>query len=153
VAAGGARTPVPFTRAGEVTELPSLAELKSGATFQTLGAPFQLAPELRPTGIAPSTRVAPGDIVAALAQANAAIQKIAGVLAMAAPKMTAAYFPDAGGGQVVFAGGRAAPLPSTPAPNIGPILYFEPAAWPGAQMVVLARAPSRILLGGHPKKA
>jgi hypothetical protein len=152
IAANGARTPVPFDRIGEVMRLPSLAELKSGAMFECAGAPFRLGVELRPAG-APALRVDPNEIAAALAQANAAIQKIAGVLAMAAPKLTAAYFPDAGGGQVLLADGRAAPLPVTTAPVVGPVPYFEPASAAGARAVVLARMPSRVLLGGHPKKA
>ncbi|HEY1750044.1 MAG TPA: hypothetical protein VGG29_02205 [Caulobacteraceae bacterium] len=152
VAANGARTPVPFDRAGEVMRLPSLGELRSGATFECAGAPFRLGLELRLAG-APAARIDPAAVVAGLAQANAAIHKLAGVLAMAAPRLTAAYFPDAVAGQVVLADGRAAPLPVTTAPVVGPVPYFEPASAAGARAVVLARAPSRVLLGGHPRKA
>ena len=37
-------------------------------------------------------------------------------------------------------------------PNMGQIAYFEPAKI-AAKAVVFAKAPSRVLLGGHPKGA
>jgi hypothetical protein len=152
VAPGGARTPVAFDGAGRVTRLPSLAELKSGASFEPVGAAFKLGLELR-CAAAASAHIDPAELVAALAQANAAIVKLAGVLAVAVPKLTTAFFPDSGGGQAVMADGRTAPLLVFAAPIIGPVPYFEPAAAVGAKAVLLAHAPSRILLGGHPKKA
>jgi hypothetical protein len=147
----GAHTPVAFDRAGNVTRLPSLAELKSGATVQIDGAPFQLALELRPA-TPPSIRIDVAALAQSLAQVNAAAAKVAGALSFVVPKLTAAYFPDSAGGQAMMADGRLSPLPVVPAPVIGPVPYFEPASLAGARAVVFARPPSRILLGGHPKK-
>jgi hypothetical protein len=149
VAANGARTPVAFDRQGAVTRLPSLADLKT-AQFEIAGATFKLAPELR-CAMAPAVRLDPATLALALAQVNAAVQKVAGALSMITPKLTAAYFPDAGGGQTLMGDGRTTPLPVFTAPIFGPIAYFEPAKAVGAKAVLLTRAPSRILLGGHPK--
>ena len=151
IASNGARTPVAFDRIGMVVRLPSLAELRSGANVEIDGAPFQLGPELR-CAAAPSTRIDVGDLVASLAQVNAAVVRFAGALSFAVPKLTAAYFPDGAAGQVVMADGRAAPLPVIAVPSIGPVPYIEPASLAGAKAVVFVKAPSRMILGGHPKK-
>jgi hypothetical protein len=152
VAANGACTPLAMDRIGQVLSLPSLAALKSAATLEIAGAAFKLAPEVRPT-IPPSARLDAGQLALALAQLNAAVVKLAGALAVMAPKMTCAYFPDAGSGQALMANGRSTPLPIFPVPILGPVPYFETTTQVGAKTVVLARAPSRILLGPHPKPA
>jgi hypothetical protein len=152
IAANGARTPVAFDRLGVVMRLPSLAELRSAANVEIDGAPFQLGIELR-CATQPSTHIDVGELVASLAQVNLAVAKLAGALSFIVPKLTAAYFPDAAGGQVLMGDGRATALPIYPAPTVGPVLYIEPALLAGAKTIVLAKAPSRIVLGGHPKKA
>ena len=144
--------PLAFDHAGFLTNrLPSLAELKGASQFVIAGQTFRLAPEAR-CAIAPSTRIDVGQLTAALAQANAAIAKIAGPAAMLIPKMTAIYFPDAAGGRAALADGRESPLPVFTVPSMGQIAYFEPAKV-AAKAVVFAKAPSRVLLGGHPRGA
>jgi hypothetical protein len=152
IAAGGARTPLALDAHGVVEHAPSLAQLKSGAMLEVDGPPTMLGIELR-AAAAPATRVDVVELAAALAQANAAIAKLAGALSFAAPKLTAAYFPDAGQGRAMTGDGRASPLPVFSAPIIGAVAYFEPASLAGAKLVLLDRTPSRILLGGHPKPA
>jgi hypothetical protein len=148
---GGGAVPLSFDRAGFVTRLPSLAELKGGGDFVIAGQPFKLQLEARCT-IAPSTRIDAAELAAALAQANAAIAKVAGPFA-GILKVTATYFPDGAGGRAVLADGRESPLPMFNVPNFGPTAFFEPEKTAGARAVVFAKAPSRILLGGHPKGA
>jgi len=150
VTANGARTPVVLDGAGLVLHLPTLAELKSAAVLEVEDPTLRLGLELRPV-IALSTRVDVGALVLAMAQVNAAVAKLAGPLSIVAPKLTCAYFPDSGGGSALLADGRTTPLPVTPAPFIGPVPYFDSAAAAGARTVLLARTPSRILLGAHPK--
>ena len=152
IVAGGAAVPLAFDHAGFVTHLPSLAELKSNADLVMTGAPFKLQLEAR-CAIAPSTHIDPNELAAALAQANAAVAKIAGPMAAIIPKLTAAFFPDAGGGHALFADGHQAPLAVFNAPALGPVPFFEPGKAAGAKAVLLTKAPSRILLGGHPKGA
>lgn len=152
VAANGARTPMTVDAHGVVERLPSLAELRSRATIEVDDPQVVLGTELR-AALPSSTRVDVGEIAAALAQVNAAIVKLAGALSFVAPKFTAAYFPDAGEGRAMTGDGRAEVLPLFTAPVLGPVPYFEPASLSGARLVVLDRPPSRVLLGGHPKKA
>jgi hypothetical protein len=153
VAANGARTPIGFDRAGIMTtRLPDMALMKSGAHLEIDGAPFELGPELR-CSTPPATHVDVRDLTLALAQVNAAVVKFAGALSLVIPKFTAAYFPDAGAGQALMADGRTTALPAFSWPAIGAVSYIEPAMLTGARSVVFTRAPSRILLGGHPKKA
>src|SRR5262249_7289440 len=125
---------------------------KGPAQLVFQGQPFTLGLELR-AAMPPSTRIDAAELSATLAQLNAAIAKVAGALGALVPKMTAAYFPDAGGGHAVMADGRESPLPVVNVPIVGPIAFFEPARVAGAKAVVFAKAPSRILLGGHPKGA
>jgi hypothetical protein len=153
VGPGGAAVPLAFDHAGFLTtRLPSLPELKGAGQFVIAGQTFKLLPEAR-CAIAASTRIDAGELAAALAQANAAIAKIAGPAAMLIPKMAAAFFPDATGGRAVLANGKESPLPVFNAPAFGPVAFFEPAKIAGAKAVVFAKAPSRVLLGGHPKGA
>jgi hypothetical protein len=150
VAANGVRTPIVFDRQGIVTRPPDLATLKSGAHVEVDSTPFQFGPELRCVA-QPSTRIDVGELTLALAQVNKAIAKLAGALSLIAPKLTVAYFPDAGAAQALMADGRTATLPAFTFPAVGAVSYIEPSALIGARTVVLARAPSRILLGGHPR--
>jgi hypothetical protein len=151
VGPGGAAVPLAFDRAGFLTtRLPSLAELRGASQFVIAGQAFKLAPEAR-CAIAPAIRIDAAELAAALAQANAAIAKAAGPAAMLIPKMTATYFPDAAGGRAQLANGKESPLPVVGVPNFGPVAFFEPAKSAGARAVVFAKAPSRVLLGGHPK--
>lgn len=152
VGPGGQRTPLALDRDGRVTRLPTLEELHGGGTleFDDAAGGVRLGLELRPA--APiSTHVDPADLNLSIAQANAAAASIAGVMSFVVPKLDTVYFPGAGGGQTVFAGGRAAPLPITVNQIVGPMPYFTPASSAGARDVVLARTPSRMLIGPRPK--
>jgi hypothetical protein len=150
VAANGVRTPIAFDRQGNVTRLPDLATLKSGARVEIASAPFQLFPELR-CATPPTIRIDVAQLAVALAQVNNAVVKFAGALSLVIPKFTAAYFPDAGVGQAIMADGRSAALPAFMYPSVGRVAYIEPATLAGARAVVFAKAPSRIVLGSHPK--
>jgi hypothetical protein len=147
VAPSGVRTPIGLDRDGWVTRLPNLAQLKNDRVEMN-GAPFEFALEMRPT-VAPAKRLDPEALALALAQLNAGIAR-SGSLAFLAPKMTVAYFVDAGGGEAVLDGGRTLALPVARAPAIGPVPYFEPARAASAKALLLAKTPSRILLGSHP---
>lgn len=152
IAPNGARTPMIFDHIGAVARLPSLAELKSAANVEIDSAPFQLGVELR-CATAPSTRIEVAELVASLAQVNLAVSRVTGALSLIIPKLTAAYFPDAVGAQALMGDGHVVALPVYTAPIIGQVPYIEPGMLAGAKTVMLARAPSRIVLGGHPKKA
>ncbi|MGH6956738.1 MAG: hypothetical protein ACREEW_08765 [Caulobacteraceae bacterium] len=147
VAPGGAHLPLPLDREGQVTRLPTLAQLKT-CSLEMIGPPFQFGLEMR--AVAPlATRIDPAELALALTQLNAGIAK-SGSLAFLAPKMTAAYFIDAEDGRAVLGDGRSAALPVFHQHALGAVPYFEPSALAGARALVFARPPSRILLGDKP---
>jgi len=153
IVAGGKRTPLILGRDARVEQLPSLAALKSNATIEFDAAPTDkvgLALALEPN-VPSAAHLDARALAAAIAEAEAAVASIAGVLSFAAPKIQVAMFPGANSGQAELDGGRAAPLPVTDNRFWGSAPYFDPSALAGAHAIVLARAPSRILLGQHPK--
>jgi hypothetical protein len=153
VAADGGRTPLALARDAHVDQLPTLAGLKSSATLQFDAAPSDkvgLALALEPT-MPIAARLDARGLAAAIVQAEAGVTSLAGLLSFAAPKITVAMFPGAGSGQVELDNGYAAPLPVTENPFWGQVPYYDPAQLAGARIIVLARAPSRILLDQHPK--
>ncbi len=153
VAPGGARRPVPIDRTGRIQMLPSLAELRGpeqGAIdFQAgqkvgIGLQVEAHVPLTPT-------IDVHEIQVAIAQAQAAINANAGVLAFAVPKITRAYMIDAGPGRAVFPDGHAAPLPIEPKSFFAGQSYFDAESMASAKSIMLGRAPSRIALGGKPR--
>ena len=143
----GAPQPLPLDAQAQVTHLPTLAQLKSNDALEVWGGgTFHLTAEIRPD-IAPSTHIQIGPIMTALNQVTVALDHIAGVFSFRVPKFNTVVFPDAGGGQAVFAGGRAVSLPVTHQYNsLGPTPYLTVDQMPGVQGVNLARAPSRLFL-------
>jgi hypothetical protein len=150
VAPGGTRTPVAFDADGFVTNIPTLAQLKSRAVFETEGAPFKIGLEVR-AQMPAADRFEAADLALTLAQVNAAVVVFSD--GQPAARLTTSYFPGAGGGAAVFADGRSAPLPIFDFPGLGPIPYFDATRFAGATRVALAKAPSRVLFGGPPHKA
>jgi hypothetical protein len=149
----GARSPVQMDRSGRIIQLPSLAELHGPDMVEIDANPgdkvgLRLETEAR---IAPSQTVDAHELVLALDQAQAAISKQAGLLSFTLPKLTCAYFSDAGSGHAILANGRAVPLPVATGRFFAGTPYFDSMATPDARTVSLAKAPSRILLGGQPR--
>ena len=142
VKVGGVDTPLGPD--GRVLRLPTAEMLrtKQTAVLQAeQGTKFNISMELEPT-LRPSTRMSAAELAAAIDQANRGIKRAAGVIRFAVPKMAGVKFTGAGSGEVLMAGGRRAALPvADGAPR------FEPAAWPGAETIVLARTPSRVEIG------
>ena len=77
------------------------------------------------------------ELAGVVAEGNAVIGKAAGVLALAAPKMTGIEFPKSESGVAVFADGRTQPLPVSDGMPV-----FRPDQMKGAVKVRLAKAPS-----------
>lgn len=140
---GAVKTPIAFNADGQVLHLPTLAQFNSPATVQfDVPADMPLKPrlELHPN-LSPTTRIDAAALRVAITQAGQAVKKMAGPMALMAPKIAAAQFPGAGSGQVVMAPDKMLPLA---AGKFGPL--YDPGAEPTAQAIVLAKAPSRILL-------
>lgn len=148
---GAGAMPLTLDPQGEVTRLPTLGELKSNAVLEVdSGGQFRFATEIRPD-VAPATSIDAGQLALALGQANNAIAQMAGPFDIVAPRLDVILFPDAGSGRALLADGRVAQLPTTGVVKaLGVVPYYEPDALPGARMLSLARAPSRILFAHRP---
>ena len=149
----GARTPLAMDRAGRILDLPSLADLQGPATVEVESNPgdkvgLRLEVEAR---MPMSSNFDAHGLELALGQAQAAISKQAGLLSFAVPKITCAYFNDAGSGHAVLANGRSVALPVANGRFLAGMSYFDSVAMPDARTLSLARTPSRILLGGQPR--
>ena len=137
---------------GRILRLPTAQMLasKQTATFQAReGTKYSINRALEPTS-PPAARMSAAELVAAIDQANRGIKKAAPApMRMVIPKMASVRFLDAGSGEVLMAGGRRAPLPVVEGQP-----RFEPAAWAGAETIVLAKVPSRVQIGSasKPKK-
>lgn len=136
------RTPIGIAPDGRVERLPSATELPRAQIAVEAPPGMKLAMRLDlETTIKPTTDVSPAECALAVHQANAAIRRAAGVLALVAPKVKAATFPGAGAGQAILGDGKSQPLPlikGAPA--------FDPDAIPGARSIHLEHAPSKVSL-------
>ena len=113
------------------------------------GRNFNVNLELLASAPAPARELQAADLSATLSQANAGIRKAAGPIGLVAPKMARVVLSGADSGEAVDAQGRRTPLPRV-AGESGP--YFQPAAMPSASRIVLARAPSKIMLATAAKR-
>ena len=144
--AGGVAFPISIDRLGFVARLPTLADLRSGAQIVFEGEAYRFQLEAR-AALAPSSHPDPAVLTRALAQLNGATGTLAGRFAFLIPRLTAAFFPEGGGGHVGFADGHTAPLPLFQTTFDGPTPYFEPRRFAGATTILLYQAPTRITLG------
>jgi hypothetical protein len=140
---GGKRTPIPVAADGEVERLPTPAELAAHAQVAIDVPPaVKLSNRLSlDTAIPPALEVNASTCAQAIAQANDAVRRAAGVMAMLAPTIKAVTFVGAGSGVAVLADGKAVPLPV-----IGAAPAYDPDAIKGAKTIRLAKAPTLISL-------
>lgn len=148
VASDGTRTSILFAPDRSMTNLPTLQQLKQHIKFEIGGPEFDFELEPR-ANIALANRIEVAAIRQSLAQLNAAIAKFA----EGAPvnPLTAAFFPDAQGGQSVRADGSQKPLPTFKFKAIGPTAYYETRRIPDAVAVTFATPPSPIILAAAPR--
>jgi hypothetical protein len=152
VSADGKRSPLVLERDARVAQLPSLAQLQSSTLEIDVSPAAKVGLALVLEANMPaSTHLDAAALAASIAQAEAGVASIAGVLSFAAPKIVSALFPEAASGQALLDGGRAAPLPTTTNWLWGQMPYYEPSSLAGARTLAFARAPSRILLSDQPK--
>ena len=153
VAPNGSRRPIAIDREGRVLTLPSLSELKGpeqGLLDAPAGQKVGLALEIE-ARVPLSPSIDAHLLQASLGQANAAIQSHAGLLAFAVPKLTCGYLLNSGGGHAVLADGHSIGLPASAKGFFIGQPYFDAEAMGSAKTLALARAPSRIPLGAHPR--
>ena len=145
----GASTPLVLDADGWVTQLPSLDQMKRRDFFEVDGPAFDMVLELRAT-LAPAARLPVSELAAMLAQINAALVTFADGDSNAVDRLTCIYFPDAGAGRAILAGGAERPLPSFDFKLTGPTPYLDTRHPPQALAVALDKAPSRIVVARPP---
>jgi hypothetical protein len=140
---GARRTPLPIRTDGKVERIPTAAEL-AGHAEVLVEAPKGSRLATRPdvdTTIRPGLEISAADCARAIDQFNAQVRRVAGVMAMVAPKAKACTFPGSGSGVAVMVDGKTQPLPlmrGAPA--------LEPDALKGARSVRLANPPTMVSL-------
>ncbi|MFN3229420.1 MAG: hypothetical protein ACK41P_06160, partial [Asticcacaulis sp.] len=145
-------TPVTIGPKGEPSVYPTLEDLKNKAQLQ-FEAPKEpkvsISMELRPTTPA-GTDIPVADLVKAIDQVNNGSRKMAGVLALAVPKMNAIFLFGGTNGRVVMADGSQRTLPTVSA---GKVAVFVPDNHKGAARLVFDTAPEQMQIGPYkPKK-
>jgi hypothetical protein len=140
---GGRTVPLPVSADGRFARLPTLEELRGKAQFSIeaekvsgMGMLLSAAPTARP-----AREMDAAELAAALVQARAGEQKLAGVLAFAMPRLTRVAFEGVTSGEAVGADGRALPLPLAKGRPV-----FDPATLKGAKIVRFPAAPTRLEL-------
>jgi hypothetical protein len=137
----GRRTPLPIAATGQVERLPSAADFSAHAQV-AVDAPkgAKLGTMLDLSAAIPSGQeITAADCALALIQGNAAIHRVAGVMAIMAPHLSAAAFLGAGSGVAVGADGQSRPLPLVKGQPV-----YDPAVLKDVKMLRLAKAPTRI---------
>lgn len=135
----GARTPLPIDDGGLITRVPTLAQLQAKSSVELKapkGSKFSLDMSYLPV-LRSATEYDASELVGVVDEGNRVMGKAAGVLAMAAPKMTGIEFPKSESGVAIFGDGRTQPLPLSDGMPV-----FRPDQLKGAVKVRLAKAPS-----------
>jgi hypothetical protein len=140
IAVGDKRAPLALGPTGKVTHLPSLAQLGNGKLVIGIDPASKINATI---GVEPLTPPAADlgarELAAAVAQAAVGEKKAAGIMAMAMPKLSNVGFVGVPSGEVEFADGRRAPLPT-----VKGLLTYDPAAQPNAKRIHLPKVPDKL---------
>lgn len=153
--ANGRTTPLTVAGDGRITPLPTAAQLANGATVTTTGpatctvgmkikvfSPQGLKQDYDAVGLATGVR-----------QGNAAMARIAGILAFGLPKLDRVTFAGVSDGTVTFTNGQTKALPETSANGDYPAgtPYFVPTQMSGAVKIHLNGVPHAVMFDNPPK--
>ena len=140
---------------GRITPLPTRDQLNSGARIRISG-PASGCYAMKLHVFSPQSNGKTYD-AAALAtgvrQANSAMSRIAGPLALMLPKLDRVYFVGGGNGEAEFAGGQKKPLPRTTSAGEYPLgtPYFVPSQMNGATRLTFSNTVSLAHYDNPPK--
>ncbi len=140
---------------GRITPLPTRDQLNSGARIRISG-PASGSYAMKLHVFSPQSNGKTYD-AAALAtgvrQANSAMSRIAGPLALMLPKLDRVYFVGGGNGEAEFAGGQKKPLPRTTSAGEYPLgtPYFVPSQMNGATRLTFSNTVSLAHYDNPPK--
>lgn len=136
----GDKAPIPVTPEGQLTRLPTLAQItdRTKVLFEGTEGKYGIRICVQPT-VRPAQEMNAQWLEQALAECNVVVKKSAGVFSAVSPKMVQVLFQGAGSGQALLDGGKTAPLPlvrGAPA--------FNPSNLRGAESLKFAKAPYRV---------
>ncbi len=150
----GGDVPLTLGARGEISPLPTLADLKTAQVELTahdgvkLNAMIELVEAMAPAQTLDATTLKKG-----IDQARNGARKAAGLLGAMVPDYESVCFVGAGSGNVILADGKTVPLKVSAAPNNPqhPNPCFTPADMPTARQVVLAHVPSLMPIARRPQ--
>lgn len=144
----GQDTPIRIGADGSLSPLPTRAQLNGGAKV-TISGPKSAGVSMKLRTYStqkPAQTLDAKALAKGITQGNTAARKIAGVLAMAAPKLDRVVFVGGGGGVAVMADGNEQALPTYRGGDYASgTPYFVPAQMPNATQIRLNKTPSVIL--------
>jgi len=132
---------------GRITPLPTLAQLRGGARVIVTGPAKGVAMRVRVYASEPIAKTMPAaPLYKAVQQADSAMRKVGGVLAMTQPKPDRLYFAGSVNARVVMADGSQKALPKSTHADAYPAgtPYLVPGDYPDAVSVTFETLPSRI---------
>ena len=137
---GDKRTPLALGPTGKVGRLPSLAQLAEAKLVIGVDPAAKINATI---GVEPLTPPAADldahELAAAIAQAAVGEKKAVGIMAMAMPKLSNVGFVGVPAGEVEFADGHRAPLPT-----VKGLLTYDPTAQPNARRIRLPKVPDKL---------
>jgi hypothetical protein len=137
---GARRTPIPLRADGKMLRLPTAAELANAKVEFGIDETAKIGLGVGPEpSAAPSADLDARDLALAVSQAASGMKKMAGIMALAVPKVQEVAFLGAGSGEVEFADGHRAPLPLVKGSPT-----YNPANQPNARRIHLARVPAKL---------
>lgn len=140
---------------GRITPLPTREQLNGGAKIRISGpASGSYAMKLHVFSPQPNGRTYDAAALATgVRQANAAMSKIAGPLALMLPKLDRVYFVGGGNGEAEFGNGQKKPLPKTTSAGEYPAgtPYFVPGQMNGATRLTFSSTVSLAHYDNPPK--
>ena len=140
---------------GRITPLPTREQLNGGAKIKISGpASGSYAMKLHVFSTQPNSKTYDANgLTTGIKQANSAMGKIAGALALMLPKLDRVYFVGGGNGEAEFAGGQKKPLPKTTSSGEYPAgtPYFVPSQMNGATRLHFSNTVSLAHYDNAPK--
>ncbi|WP_126423559.1 hypothetical protein [Asticcacaulis excentricus] len=132
---------------GRITPLPTLAQLRGGATVVVNGPEKGVSMRVRVYATeTPAKTMTVAPLAKAVTQSNSVMRKVGGVLALTQPKLDRLYFVGSGNARVTMADGSQKLLPKSAVDDAYPsgTPYLVPTEYPGAVSVSFDATPSKI---------
>ena len=141
---GATRTPFRVGAGGRVATLPTLAQIRAKAMLEfdvPESTKFNMSMVIEPTA-RPAAEMNAAELAAAVTQSSKGARKVAGLMGLAMPAITAVLFKGVASGTAVHADGR-----TTALPTVKGMVVFEPSKLKTAKTLRFPKVPAQLLLG------